>query len=35
LLVQNGALLKPDMVKERAEVSKRVAALRGEFSPHD
>jgi 5-methylthioadenosine/S-adenosylhomocysteine deaminase len=28
LLVQNGALLKQDMVKERAEVSKRVAALR-------
>ncbi len=28
LLVQNGAILKQDMVKERAEVSKRVAALR-------
>ena len=28
LLVQNGAMLKQDMVKERAEVSKRVAALR-------
>jgi 5-methylthioadenosine/S-adenosylhomocysteine deaminase len=28
LLVQNGATLKQDMVKERAEVSKRVAALR-------
>jgi cytosine/adenosine deaminase-related metal-dependent hydrolase len=28
LLVQNGALVKQDMVKERAEVSKRVAALR-------
>ena len=28
LLVQNGALLKQDMVKERAEVSRRVAALR-------
>jgi 5-methylthioadenosine/S-adenosylhomocysteine deaminase len=27
LLVQNGAMLKQDMVKERAEVSKRVAAL--------
>ena len=28
LLVQNGAMLKQDMVKERAEVNKRVAALR-------
>jgi 5-methylthioadenosine/S-adenosylhomocysteine deaminase len=28
LLVQNGAMLKQDMAKERAEVSKRVAALR-------
>jgi 5-methylthioadenosine/S-adenosylhomocysteine deaminase len=28
LLVQNGAILKQDMVKERAEVSKRVAAQR-------
>jgi 5-methylthioadenosine/S-adenosylhomocysteine deaminase len=28
LLVQNGAMLKQDLVKERAEVSKRVAALR-------
>ena len=28
LLVQNGAMLKQDMVKERAKVSKRVAALR-------
>jgi 5-methylthioadenosine/S-adenosylhomocysteine deaminase len=28
LVVQNGAMLKQDMVKERAEVSKRVAALR-------
>jgi 5-methylthioadenosine/S-adenosylhomocysteine deaminase len=28
LLVQNGAMLKQDMVKERAEVSKRVAARR-------
>jgi cytosine/adenosine deaminase-related metal-dependent hydrolase len=28
LLVQNGAMLKQNMVKERAEVSKRVAALR-------
>ena len=28
LLVQNGALLKQDMQKERAEVSKRVAAMR-------
>jgi 5-methylthioadenosine/S-adenosylhomocysteine deaminase len=28
LLVQNGAMLKQDMVKERVEVSKRVAALR-------
>ncbi len=28
LLVQNGALLKQDMAKERAEVSKRVAARR-------
>jgi len=28
LLVENGAILKHDMVKERAEVNKRVAALR-------
>jgi 5-methylthioadenosine/S-adenosylhomocysteine deaminase len=28
LLVQNGAMLKQDMAKERAEVSKRVAAVR-------
>jgi 5-methylthioadenosine/S-adenosylhomocysteine deaminase len=28
LLVKNGVLVKQDMVKERAEVSKRVAALR-------
>jgi 5-methylthioadenosine/S-adenosylhomocysteine deaminase len=28
LLVQNGEMQKQDMVKERAEVSKRVAALR-------
>ncbi len=28
LLVKNGVLLKQDMVRERAEVSKRVAALR-------
>jgi 5-methylthioadenosine/S-adenosylhomocysteine deaminase len=28
LLVQNGAMLKQDMTKERAEVSRRVAALR-------
>jgi hypothetical protein len=28
LLVQNGAMLKQDMVKERTEVSKRVGALR-------
>src|ERR1700678_3352934 len=28
LLVQNGAMLKQDMIKERAEVSKRVAAQR-------
>jgi 5-methylthioadenosine/S-adenosylhomocysteine deaminase len=28
LLVQNGAMLKQDMVKERAEVGRRVAALR-------
>ena len=28
LLVQNGAMLKQDMVKERTEVSRRVAALR-------
>jgi 5-methylthioadenosine/S-adenosylhomocysteine deaminase len=28
LLVQNGAMLKQDMVKERTELSKRVAASR-------